>query len=91
MKLKDKAVLIGYDPEGKCVYSAFMSVHEYYDGEHPWDDDVQVKALRLRVVRGCLFDANGKLEQEFESQFDIEKGTYEKGWSRDEDGVVSNV
>ena len=91
MKLKDKAVLVGYDPSGKCVYSAFMTVHEYYDGDHPWDDAVQVKALRLRTVRGLLFDAAGKLDQEFESQFNIEKGTFEKGWSRDEDGILSDV
>jgi hypothetical protein len=70
------------------VYSSFLSVHQYYDGSHPWDDGKNVKALSLRTVHGFIFGAKGELVQEFESQFSLRTGIYEKGWSRDETGKV---
>ena len=87
-KLKDIVLMVGYNAKGKCVYTAFMSVHRYYDGSHPWDDDKQVKALSLRTVHGYIFGDKGELVQEFESVFSLRAGVYEKGWSRDETGKI---
>lgn len=89
--ISDKAILIGFNPEGQCVYNASMSLHKYYDGEHPWDFGNQVKALRLHTVRGYLLGAEGELEQEFESTFDLETGIFSKGWARDSDDTVQDV
>jgi hypothetical protein len=86
--ISDSAILIGFDPDGHCVYSAMMPVGDYWDEEHVWDSDVGVKALRLRTVRGYLFGDSGQLLQEFESTFDLGSGIYETGWSRHEDGTV---
>jgi hypothetical protein len=44
---KDRAVLIGYDPDGQCVYSAQMPLSDYWDGEHVWDTRIIVDRPRL--------------------------------------------
>jgi hypothetical protein len=90
-KLKDKVILVGYNELGQSVYSAFMSVHQYYDGEHPWDNSNQIRLLSLKTVHGYIFNDAGKLEQEFESNFNLETGIFERGWQKDEEGLVSDA
>lgn len=87
LAIKDCAVLIGFSPEGKCVYSASVPLHEYWDGEHVWDKAASVKKLRLEKVRGFLFESSGELLQEFESFFDISTGIFKKGWAKHADGT----
>jgi hypothetical protein len=87
-KIKSKAVLIGYDPDGKCVYSDILDLSDYYDGEHVWDRGASVKRLRLQRVIGFLFDSRGVLTQEFESVFDLTTGVYKNGQRRYADGKV---
>jgi hypothetical protein len=87
-KIKSKAVLIGCDPDGKCVYSDILDLSDYYDGEHVWDKSSQVRRLRLQKVRGFLFDSKGVLSQEFESVFDLETGVFKCGDARFADGTV---
>jgi hypothetical protein len=70
------AVLIGYDPAGRCVYSDILDLSEYYDGEHIWDKASSVKRLKLQRVKGYLFDKDGNLDQEFESTFDVSTGLF---------------
>ena len=86
-QLKDIAILIGYSPEGQCVYSVQLPLEEYWDGEHPWDTDDGVQTLRISKVHGYLFDSAGDLMQEFESLFDLESGTYASGWTKHADGT----
>lgn len=88
-KIKSKAVLIGYDPDGKCVYSDILDLSDYYDGEHVWDRSGPVKRLRIQKVRGFLFDSKGVLSQEFESIFDLDTGVFRSGYSRHADGTVN--
>lgn len=88
-RLRGKVMLIGYDPEGRCVHTALLSSSAYYDGDHPWDSDERTKAMRLRTLRGYVFNDDGTLAMEFERLADLETGAYESGWSRDENGVVS--
>jgi hypothetical protein len=38
-EIRDSAVLIGFNPEGECVYSAQLPLGDYWDGEHIWDTD----------------------------------------------------
>ena len=85
--LKDCAILIGYNPEGQCVYSTQMPLSDYWDGEHVWDTDTGVQDLRLERVRGYLFDESGDWIQEFESIFDIANGIYKSGWQKHSDGT----
>lgn len=87
-KIKSKAVLIGYDPMGKCIYSDILDVSEYYDGEHIWDKSEKVKKLKLQKLRGFIFDPKGVLDQEFESTFDLSTGIYKGGSVRFADGTV---
>jgi hypothetical protein len=87
-RLKSTAVLIGYDPDGKCVYSDVIELSDYYDGEHVWDTGASVKRLRMQRVKGYLFDTDGTLEQEFESEFDLTTGVYKSGYARFADGTV---
>ena len=65
--ITDTAVLIGWSPDGKCVYSAAIPLGQYSDGEHVWDNLDDVKRLRLEKLRGFLFDSTATLIQEFEA------------------------
>jgi hypothetical protein len=87
--IKDTVILIGYNEAGKCVYSDSLETSDYYDGEHIWDDGKKVKKLKLRKVKGYLFDKEGELSQEFESIFNLETGIYESGFARFADGTES--
>jgi hypothetical protein len=87
-RIKGKAVLIGYDAEGQYVYSEILDILDYYNGEHVWDSAKTVKKLRLQRVRGFLFTSSGTLDQEFESEFDLETGVYKAGRVRYADGTV---
>ncbi len=86
-KIKDAVILIGYDESGKCVYSEALETSDYYDSDHIWDDGKTVKKLKLRKVKGYLFDAEGELSQEFESIFNLNTGIYESGFARFADGT----
>jgi hypothetical protein len=87
-KIKSTAILIGYNSDGKCVYSEILDLSDYYDGEHVWDKGVAVKRLKLQRVKGYLFDSKGTLDQEFESVFDLTTGAYKSGQARYADGDV---
>ena len=87
-KIKSKAVLIGFNPDGKHVHSEILDLSDYYDGEHVWDRSGPIKRLRLEKVRGFLFDTKGVLIQEFESIFDLTTGDYKSGYTRYPDGTV---
>lgn len=84
----DTAILVGFNPEGDCVYSEKMELADYYDREHIWDTDSGVKKYRIRRIHGFLFGAEGILEQEFESIFNLETGVYEQGRARFSDGTL---
>ena len=85
-RIKGMAVLIGYDPDGSCIYSDVLDLSDYYDGDHVWDSGESVKDLRLQRVKGYLFDDDGNLDQEFESIFDLKSGVFQKGSVRYADG-----
>jgi hypothetical protein len=84
--VSDTAVLIGFDRNGGCVYSATMPLAEYWEATHVWDSAKGVTSLKLRVVHGYLFDSRGRLIQRFESTFNPTSGDFESGWARDEAG-----
>ena len=88
LKIKNKAILIGYSPEGECVYSEIITLDNYYDAEHIWDRSEPIKKLRLQTVKGFLFNSDGGLDQEFESVFDLNTGIYKSGFTRFADGTI---
>jgi hypothetical protein len=59
--IKEVAILIGLSPENNCVYSASLSLGDYWDGLHLWDDSRKLKRARLERLRGFLFGAKGEL------------------------------
>ena len=48
-ELAELAILEGFDTDGNVAYEETMSIHDYYDGGHLWDDQEQV--LKLGLVR----------------------------------------
>lgn len=88
--LNNCALLLGYNPEGICIYTCCMPIIEYYETNQPWDCPEESKAMRLHILHGYLFNEEGKLIQEFQSQSSIETGLYISGWSRDEDGILTH-
>ena len=87
----DTAVLVGWSPEGKCVYSAAIPLGEYWDGDHAWDRPEDVQRLRLEKLRGFLFDSKATLIQEFESNFDVRSGRFINGWNKHADGTYRKL
>ncbi len=48
-KIKNTAILIGYNSDDTCIYSDdTFDLSDYYDGEHVWDDGAVVKELKLQ-------------------------------------------
>jgi hypothetical protein len=86
--IRDRAILVGFDAENRCVYSESLSLFDYYEGEHVWDDDESVRRLKLRKLKGYLFDFSGILEQEFETRFDADTGEYSGEHVRFADGTT---
>jgi hypothetical protein len=86
-RIKSTAVLIGYNPQGRCVYSDILHLSDYYEGEHVWDNAASVKRLKLQRVKGYLFDGDGNLNQEFESVFELSTGIFRSGRTRYADGT----
>ena len=86
-QIKDTAILVGTTPDGQCVYSASIDLGDYWDGEHPWDSNTQIIALRLAKLQGFLFGGDGQLLQQFKSSFDIENGRLISAWAIHEDGT----
>jgi hypothetical protein len=89
--ITDTAILIGWSPEGRCVYSAAVPLGQYRDGDHVWDSHEAVKRLRLEKLRGFLFDSTAALVQEFESNFDVRSGRFINGWNKRADGTYQKL
>jgi hypothetical protein len=89
--ITDTAILIGWSPEGKCVYSAAVPLDQYQNGDHVWDSHEAVKRLRLEKLRGFLFDSTAALVQEFESNFDVRSGRFINGWNKRADGTYQKL
>lgn len=87
LKVRDVAVLIGLNPQGQCVYSEITELGDYWDGEHVWDDDKDIKELQMEKLKGYLFDSSGVMLQEFECVFDLSTGIFKAGWARHSDGT----
>lgn len=58
LKIRSTAILIGYDPEGNCIYSEALDLGDYYDGLHVWDKGENVKKMRLQSMKGYLFNSD---------------------------------
>jgi hypothetical protein len=86
-KIVDVAILIGLNIKGKVVYSDKINIHKYYDGEHPWDSFDNIKLLKMREMRGRLFNDAGDMFQEFIMKYD-DNGKPIHHWSRHDDGTI---
>lgn len=84
---RETAKLIGYNQFDDIVYSVRIPLHEYYDGEHPWDSCEGVLKLNMVKMVGQLYDERGDMTQEFESIFSRDNGAYIGGWAKYDDGT----
>ena len=82
------AKLVGYNQFGNVVYSALLPLHEYYEGELLWEGEDRVLRLRMTKLCGTLFDGAGNVNQEFESVFCGDTGTYLGGRAKFNDGTT---
>ncbi len=74
--LAELAIIVGYDKEDNIVYDETMSLDEYYDGAHLWDDNEKISKIGLVRIQGKLYGPEGKLFQDFESAFSKQTGEY---------------
>ena len=88
LAIRDVAILIGFSADGICCYSDQCSLSDYWDREHVWDDGASIVRLGLAKVAGYLFESDGELFQQFESNFDPQTGTFQSGWARHSDGTI---
>jgi len=91
IQIKDRAILVGFTPNGGCVYSTSMPSGDYCDGEHVWDDHAQIKRLKLEKLVGFRFGRSGNLMQRFESTFDLQSGIFKNGWGNHDDGTCQQT
>ncbi len=87
--MKGIAELGGYNSEGEVVYQEAISIHDYYDGLHPWDDSEQILMLGLTRVHGKLHKSDGAIFQEFETAFSNDDGNYIGSKTTHEDGSTN--
>lgn len=88
-RIKDTAIMIGYDESNNHVYSEAIDILEYYDGEHLWDDPKKIMKIKMKKLIGYLFDHKGKLNQEFRNEFDLTTGECLRTWVRFDDGTIN--
>ena len=88
LAIQDLAILIGFTADGACCYSEQISLGDYWDGEHVWDDSAAIVQLGLTKVIGYLFGSNGELMQHFETNFDPRTGILQSGWAKHSDGTL---
>jgi len=82
------ARLIGYNAAEVIVYDEEISLDDYYDGEHIWDDSESTKRLGMVKLVGKLYGDAGNIFQEFESAFSPDSGDYIGGRASHDDGQV---
>lgn len=67
---RDVVLLKALRADGSLAEDAEISVHDYYDGEHPLVDDDEYRARRgIVVLEGKVLDAGGKVDQDFRVQY----------------------
>ena len=70
--------LQGFDARGQVVYREQLSLAQYPETKHLWDDPNFIRPLGIVRLLGDLFDERGQLEQRYEREYDGE-GRYQGG------------
>jgi hypothetical protein len=68
--------LQGLDAHGQVVYQEQLSLAQYPESSHLWDDPNFIHPLGIVRLIGDLFDVVGELEQHYEREYDAE-GRYQ--------------
>ncbi len=66
-RIKDKAILYGFNKAGLIAYSEILDLYAYYEGE-------RVKAAGIVRIVGIVFDPTGNIVQEWENIYDEDSG-----------------
>lgn len=77
-RLKDTAILIGYDSRGKCAYTNVEDIAEA-NFDSLAIEPQNVRLLGIRRMIGFMFDSDGRMFFEFTESFDPETGNIEDG------------
>jgi hypothetical protein len=83
------AVITAFDASGGLVLEQEISVADYYEELHPViDDDAAFRMQRhVRIVIGKIYAPDGRLDQEFRNEYDVD-GAYIRSRIAYADGTV---
>lgn len=70
--------LQGFDARSQVVYHEQLSLAQYPDSRHLWDDPNFIRPLGIVRLIGDLYDDRGEQEQHYEREYDAE-GHYQGG------------
>ena len=83
------AHLTGYGADGSVLFEMTLPLEDYYEGRTEVLDSSEARRHRgVRRLTGKLYDAKGKLVQEFENHY-AEAGGHLRGAVRHEDGTTA--
>ena len=69
----DKVLLIAFDLSRNIVLETSLHVDDYYSNSHSVIDDNDFRRKQgIRFIHGYIYDYNGKLDQEFNNEYDVE-------------------
>ena len=64
--------MIGYNSQGRVVYTDCLDTGDFYDGEHVWERTESILRLNLVQVIGEKFDADGNVSETWKTAFSAE-------------------
>jgi hypothetical protein len=88
LELRGTVLITAFDIRRKLISEESLSIADYYEDSHPMIDDNDFRKQRhIRFVHGCIYDYDGKLDQEFDNEYG-EDGTYIRSRIVHADGTV---
>lgn len=81
-------MLSAFNTRRELVLEESLAIDDYYENSHSMIDDNDFrKQYNIRFVRGCIYDYDGNLDQEFDNEYD-DGGTYIRSRIVHADGTV---
>ena len=82
-------LLCAYDSSHAMVLEERLTIYDYYDGSPPMiEEDSFRRQYKIRYIRGRIFDYDGNLDQEFNTEYN-EDGAYIRGCAKHSDGTTT--
>jgi hypothetical protein len=87
-KTRSKVFLVGFDSSDQIVERIELSYDKYYSGGVPIvDSDAYRAKMRIRRLKGEIYDSTGEIQQRFDNRY-TDDGSYQGGRTVHADGTT---